>query len=111
MFRSFGKRVFDRLILALGVSLENVRDSIGVAALLRFASPAPGLVIRPPYEIRHPERVRVGRDVKLGMNCLLRPIVAYPTGWVMHPDGEHLEQTFDTWIDIGDRVMATGGSS
>ena len=82
---------------------------MAAATLPRFATAAPGLVIKRPRELSHPERISLGRDVKLGPNCVLKVQTRYPGGWLRHPDGAHVEQTFDAAIVIGDRVTATSG--
>jgi acetyltransferase-like isoleucine patch superfamily enzyme len=96
-----------RLVVALGTSLERSRDAIARASLPRFGTDAAGLVIRLPYEIRNPERIRLGRDVKLGANSMLLVLDAYPGGWMRHPEGDHVEQSFEPELVIGDRVTAT----
>lgn len=98
-----------RLLVPLGVRLERLSDAIAAASLPRFATAAEGLVIRRPYEIRHPERIFVGRDVKLGPNCVLKPTTRYPGGWLRQPDGDDRVQQFAPELHIGDRVTATGG--
>lgn len=102
-------RVFARLVVGLGVRLERSRDAIARSTLPRFASDAPGLEVRPPFEIRHPDRIVVGRDVKLGPNCVLKPVIRYPGAWLRHPEGDHVDETFDPELRIGDRVTATAG--
>lgn len=77
------------------------------AALPRFATPAEGFVMQPPRTIAHPERIHLGRDVKLGPDSVLKANVRYPGSWLRHPDGAHVEQAFDPVIRIGDRVTAT----
>lgn len=108
---SFTRRLLNaplnRLALALGVRMERARGSIGRASLPRFASPAPGLVLQLPFELRNPDRIHLGHDVKLGPNCILKATTSYPGGWLRHPDGDHVEQTFEPRLHIGDRVTAT----
>lgn len=80
---------------------------MATATLPRFATAAPGLVIRRPREISHPELIHIGRDVKLGPNSVLKAQTRYPGGWLRHPEGRHVAQTFEASIEIGDRVTAT----
>ena len=101
------RAVLGRLTVGVGVRLERAREAIGRATLPRFATAAPGLVFELPREIRHPERIHLGRDVKLGPNSVLKLSTSYPGGWLRHPDGDHVEQTFDPELRIGDRVTAT----
>ncbi len=96
-----------RLLVGLGVRLERVRDAIAAASLPRFAVAAPGLHIQPPFDVRHPELIFLGRDVKLGPNSVLRPITEYPGGWLRHPENDHVTQRFAPELRIGDRVTAT----
>lgn len=98
---------FARLMIGLGVRLERRRDAIAAAMLPRFATDAPGLVIRPPFEIRHPELIFLGRDVKLGPNSVLKPTTRYPGGWLRHPEDDQPTQRFAPELHIGDRVTAT----
>ena len=96
-----------RLLVGLGVRLERLRDAIAAANLPRFATAPTGLVIQPPFEIRHPERIFLGSDVKLGPGSVLRPITRYPGSWLRHPDGDQATQKFEPALCIGDRVTAT----
>jgi len=72
-----------------------------------FASSGKGLIIQPPYQVRNPDRIHLGRDVKIGPNSVLKAQEAYPGGWSRHPRGEHREQNFEPTLWIGDRVTAT----
>lgn len=100
-------RVLTRILVRLGTRLDRSRDAISQASLPSFASEAPGLVVHAPYVIRHPERIHVGRDVKLGPGSVLKLVTRYPGSWLRHPDGDHVEQDFDPSLRIGDRVTAT----
>lgn len=74
----------------------------------RFATDALGFEMRLPRTLVHPERMRIGRDVKLGPDCQLKCQMAYPGGWMRHPEGAHVEQRFTPSLEIGDRVTASG---
>ena len=108
---SFARRLIDsplnRLVVALGVRMEKRRSAIGRALLPTFATEAAGLVLDPPYEVRHPARISFGRDVRIGPNSVLKLTTHYPGPWMAHPDGEHVEQEFDPHVIFGDRVTAT----
>jgi acetyltransferase-like isoleucine patch superfamily enzyme len=108
---SITRRLIDaplnRLAVALGVRIERRRAAISRAALPTFATDAPGLVLDPPYELRHPRRISFGHNVRLGPNCVLKLTTRYPGPWMAHQDGNHVEQTFDPHLIIGDRVTAT----
>lgn len=97
----------NRLAIALGVRIERHRAAIGRATLPAFATDATGLVMMPPFELRHPRRISIGRDVRLGPNCSLKLTTRYPGPWMASRDGRHIEQEFDPHLIIGDRVTAT----
>lgn len=65
--------------------------------------------MRRPRTIVNPAAMRIGRDVKLGPNCELKCQATYPGGWMRHPEGEHVQQSFEPNLTIGDRVTASGG--
>lgn len=75
--------------------------------LPRFANEPTGFEMKWPRSLVHPERMTIGTDVKLGPNSELKCNVRYPGGWMRHPDGEHVEQTFEPHLSIGSRVTAT----
>lgn len=75
---------------------------------LRFGNKPKNLSISKPRSVRNPSRIFFGDDVHLGPGSILKAITA--TGALMkHPEGKHVEQTFDSKIVIGHRVSATGG--
>ena len=76
--------------------------------LPRFATEATGFEMRLPRTLVHPERMRIGRDVKLGPNSELKCQTVFPGGWMRHPDGAHVEQRFTPSLEIGDRVTSSG---
>jgi acetyltransferase-like isoleucine patch superfamily enzyme len=61
-----------------------------------------------PRSIVNPAAIRLGSDVKLGPGSVLKANTRFPGGWMRHPQGEHVSQTFEPSITIGDRVTATG---
>ena len=75
--------------------------------LPRFANEPIGFEMRWPRSLVHPERMTIGRHVKLGPNSELKCNTQYPGGWMRHPHGEHVVQTFEPALTIGDRVTAT----
>lgn len=103
------RRVARKPAIAAGTSLHRLQDAIAHATLPRFATPAPGLVIKLPREISHPERMHLGENVKLGPNSILKVNTGFPGGWLRHPEGEHVAHEFDPVLHIGDRVTATAG--
>src|SRR5690606_33080095 len=72
-----------------------------------FASLGEGFVMQEPRSVVGAERIHVGSHVKLGPGSELKANVRYPGGWLRHPAGDHVEQTFDPTLHIGDRVTAT----
>ncbi|TVP77656.1 MAG: acyltransferase [Puniceicoccaceae bacterium] len=96
-----------RPIVKLGVELERLNHRIGNASLPDFANAPSRLMIQLPRRIRNPHRITLGDDVKIGPNSVLSANTEYPGGWMRHPEGRHVSQTFDSRIIIGDRVTAT----
>ncbi|MEX2541108.1 MAG: acyltransferase [Trueperaceae bacterium] len=99
--------MLNKLIVFLGSRLLDAEAGIANATLPRFAGPAPGLMIRTPREIGNPHLIHFGRDVKIGPNSVIKATTRFPGGWLKHPAGEHVSQTFTPTISFGDRVTAT----
>ena len=74
-----------------------------------FATPAHGFEMRRPRTLGNPGLMHIGCDVKLGPNCELKCQTNFPGGWMRHPEGEHVQQSFTPTLTIGDRVTASGG--
>jgi acetyltransferase-like isoleucine patch superfamily enzyme len=72
-----------------------------------FANDPDGFVMKRPRSLVHPELMTIGSDVKLGPGSELKCNVGYPGGWMLHPTGEHVTQTFRPTLIVGDRVTAT----
>lgn len=100
-------RIINRIVVLLGSRLQRAEAGIAAATLPAFAAPAPGLVIRTPRDISNPGLIRFGRDVKIGPNSVLKATTDFPGGWLKHPAGKHVSQTFSPSITFGDRVTAT----
>jgi len=75
--------------------------------LPHFATPAEGFEMKFPRSIVNPSAMRIGSDVKLGPGSELKATTRYPGGWLRHPQDDHVSQTFEPRIVIGDRVTAT----
>ena len=60
-----------------------------------------------PRSIVNPSAMHIGSGVKLGPGSELKANLRYPGGWLKHPNGEHVNQTFEPLLVIGDRVTAT----
>jgi acetyltransferase-like isoleucine patch superfamily enzyme len=101
------QRISQRLATWLGVWLEGAQAHIARRSLPRFARQGSGLVVALPREIHNPHLIELGTNVKLGANSVLRAATAYPGPWLAHPEGAHVEQTFQPRLRIGDRVTAT----
>lgn len=101
------KRVIRRIATSVGVAIHETRGAIAHRTLPTFANRPSGLVIDLPRELGRPERMHFGDDVKIGPNSSLKVNARYPGPWLAHPDGDHVEQTFDPVIEIGSRVTAT----
>ncbi len=72
-----------------------------------FASLGEGFVMQEPRSVVGAERISIGNHVKLGPGSELKANVRYPGGWLRHPAGDHVEQTFEPTLRVGDRVTAT----
>lgn len=73
----------------------------------RFATEARGFEMKFPRSVVNPSAMHVGSDVKLGPGSELKATTRYPGGWLRHPQSEHVSQTFEPRLVIGDRVTAT----
>lgn len=101
------RRTLRKIVTVVGVAMHDSRGAIARRTLPAFANRPTGLVIDLPRELSHPERMTVGKDVKLGPNSVLKANVRFPGSWLRHPEGDHVEQTFEPTLTIGDRVTAT----
>lgn len=96
-----------KLILKLGVAIHRLDRQIAQATLPTFANAPQNASIQLPREIRNSERIYLGDGVRLGPGSVLKAITRYPGGSLRHPEGKHVEQTFEPVIRIGHRVTAT----
>lgn len=103
------RKILRRLAIALGEQLYAARSSIAARTLPAFATRPRGLVVDLPREIENPDRIVLGDDVKLGPNSVLRAKTRSPGTWLAHPDGDHVEQSFEPRLELGHRVTATSG--
>jgi len=60
-----------------------------------------------PRSIVNAGAMHIGSEVKLGQGSELKANIRFPGGWMRHPQGQHIAQTFEPYINIGDRVTAT----
>ncbi len=72
-----------------------------------FATSPANSQIMPPFRISNPDRIFLGENVGLGPGAILEAQAQYPRGWMRHPGGDHVEQTFESSIRIGNRVTST----
>lgn len=72
-----------------------------------FARVGEGFFMARPAAVENAERISLGAGVKLGPNSVLRAVTKYPGNWLKSPDGQHVSQTFEPSLTIGDRVTAT----
>ena len=93
--------------LKLGVLMDRLEAEIADLTLPTFAESGRNLRIARPRRILNPDRIRIGSDVALGPGCLLNPIKAYP-GRAMGAPADIETRDYDSSIEIGDRVSATG---
>lgn len=92
-------RLIRRILHKLGLSPTE--------PLPAFATEARGLVMQAPRQIGHPERIHLGDEIKLGPNSVLRAVTDSPGGWLAHPEGRHVAQSFAGEVHVGHRVTAT----
>jgi len=76
--------------------------------LPEFGNKSENVHIQPPYRISNPRKIFLGNNIGIGPGSTLEAQKEYPRGWMRHPFGEHVEQTFDSSIMIGSGVTATG---
>ncbi len=101
------QKLMRRLTTALGIRLERAGRDIARKSMPRFGNNPKNLTIQLPRRIQNPERMVIGDDVSLGPNCVLSANTRYPGSWMRHPEGRHVDQTFEPELTIGDRVTAS----
>ena len=102
-----GNRAVRRVALAVSGVRRRWDRFIEQQTLPAFANSPTGFVMNPPRSLVHPERMTIGSEVKLGAGSELKCNTNYPGGWMHHPNGRHVTQTFSPTLHIGDRVTAT----
>lgn len=101
------KKIARKLIIKLGIQLQNVNNSVAQATLPKFGNNPNNLRIDLPRRISNPEKMFLGHDIWLGPGSLLIPITRYPTSPMQHPEKRQVNQRFDPKIIIGNRVTST----
>lgn len=87
--------------------LRRLRRRLGRRPKPSFATQPKELSIHPTVEIHNPERIHLGERVSLGPHSVLKAPTRYPRGSMCHPEGKHVEETFDPEIHLGSGVSAT----
>ena len=67
------------------------------------------IIIQSPYRIINHDRITFGRNVFLGPDSILFAMSQYPSSWMKHPDLDQEIQMFDSEIEFGNNISATGG--
>jgi acetyltransferase-like isoleucine patch superfamily enzyme len=102
-------RNFKKYIKRIKRYIVNRNQSLPKNAELKFGNEQKCFQISKPYHISNSENIFIGDNVGIGPGSTLNAQCSYPNGWMRHPEGNHIEQTFISRIKIGDRVTATGG--
>jgi acetyltransferase-like isoleucine patch superfamily enzyme len=76
--------------------------------LPEFGSRGHTIHIELPYRISNPGNIYMGDNIGFGPGTVMEAQTNYPRGWMRHPEGKHVEQTFQSCIRIGNGVTATG---
>lgn len=101
------KRAFKKLILKLAIQIFQLKDRVAHETLPKFANSPKNLKFQLPRIICNPEKMYIGDGVKLGPGCMLKVSTKYPGSWMSHPDGDHISQSFNPELVIGNCVTAT----
>ena len=92
-----------------GLLLYEANDQIAVKTLPQFGNDPKNLRIDLPRRIINPERIFLGDNVMFGPGSFLFPLTHYPGVSMQNPELKQKQQKFDSKIEIGHRVTATGG--
>jgi len=65
--------------------------------------------IENPYKIKEANRIYLGDNISLGPNCVLMPIMKYPSKLMKNKDYNYGIQKFDPYIILEDSISATSG--
>ena len=100
--------LFYRLIVKLGLFLYKANDMIAVKTLPKFGNDPKNLRIDFPRRIKNPERIFFGDNVMFGPCSFLFALTHYQGVSMQNPERKQKQQIFDSKIEIGHRVTATG---
>lgn len=102
------RRLLRKIIIKLGVLLNEVNTEIAYKTLPKFGNNPKNLRIDLPRRIINPEHIFLGDNIHIGPGSLLIAIKEYPSPSMKHPDKKQELQKFNPKIYIGNRVTATG---
>jgi acetyltransferase-like isoleucine patch superfamily enzyme len=103
-----GRSLVRFLGVKLGVILYDLQGVIARRTLPGFANEPKDLFIDFPRRFINPERIRIGNHVELGPGTFLAAITQYPRFSIRNQKEAPPFQKFEPWINIGNRVTATG---
>ena len=102
-------RFINRLTVKAGLLLYEANDQIAVKTLPQFGNDPKNLRIDLPRRIINPDRIFFGDNVMFGPGSFLIALTHYPGVSMQNPERKQKQQIFDSKIEIGHRVTATGG--
>jgi len=106
---SFTKKKSKSLLIKINNYLNHLSMESDKASMPSFKNNPKDLIIRPPREIKNPDRIIIGDYVKFEAYCTLKAINQYPGTWLKHPENNHIEHKFEnSTIIIGNRVTSSG---
>ena len=103
------KKLLYRLTVKLGLFLYEANDTIAFKTLPQFGNNPKNLRIDFPRRIINPARIFIGDNVMFGPGSFLFALTHYPGISMQNPEIKQEKQIFDSKIEIGHRVTATGG--
>jgi acetyltransferase-like isoleucine patch superfamily enzyme len=107
MMRKMINSLIQKLIIKLGVKLQQYQNQIARASLPKFANDPKDLMIELPRRIIQPEHMTIGDNVSLGPGSFLIATTRYPSKTMQNLDNPVPVQLFHPKISIGNRVTAT----
>lgn len=107
--RSWLKGIARTALAPFARRLYSFSQSLAEADLPQFANSPKNLRIELPRRIFEPHCMHFGDHVSIGPNSLLVAQTHYPTKTMRHPSRPQSLQRFHPRIEIGARVVATGG--
>ena len=106
--RKWIHRFINSLTVKAGLLLYEANDLIAVKTLPQFGNDPKNLRIDFPRRIINPERIFLGDNVMFGPGSFLYALTHYPGVSMQNPERKQKQQIFDSKIEIGHRVTATG---